>query len=384
MIYMVAVKLFSFQKICAYCATVILMVPPVHRLVEKNNLNSVYLLFLSFLISYAAMPFLIAMSDRLHLIDHPDEARKQHANPTPLIGGVAIYVAFMVTLFLNFHFSEEIKAIIIGSSAIFFLGLADDIWGLSANIRLLVQIGASLFIILNGVCMSFVPASFGGVFTETVLTVLWLIGITNSMNFIDGMDGVASGSCIIYSAFFAIIAFVTKQDYFLFMSLAIVGSCFGFFIYNFRKNKPALVFLGDSGATFLGFLLASFALLGDWGESIIDIVIPVLIMSVLIFDMTLTSVVRIYTGEVRNFGQWLHYTGRDHFHHRLADLGISKYQTTWLFLGVSISFGIEALAILFSNVLVSVLILVHSALVFTIIGIILVLRNKNKPQENAS
>jgi UDP-GlcNAc:undecaprenyl-phosphate GlcNAc-1-phosphate transferase len=353
-------------------------------MVEKNNiLNSAYLLMLSFLISYAAMPLLIAVSDKLRLVDHPDEARKQHANPTPVIGGLAIYVSFIVTIFLNFHFSEELKAIVIASSFILFLGLADDIWGLSANIRLVCQVAASLYIILFGVHMTFVPAYLGGIYTEIVLTLLWLIGITNSMNFIDGMDGVASGSCIIYSAFFAVIAFVTKQDYFLFMALAIVGSCFGFFIFNFRKGKPALVFLGDSGATFLGFLLASFAILGEWGNSIIDIVIPVLIMSVLIFDMTLTTVVRIFTGDVKSFSQWLHFTGRDHFHHRLADLGISKYQTTWLFFGVSISFGIEALAILFANVLVSVLILIHSVLVFAIIGIILVLRNKNKPLGNA-
>jgi UDP-GlcNAc:undecaprenyl-phosphate/decaprenyl-phosphate GlcNAc-1-phosphate transferase len=380
-----AVKLFSPQKLLAYCAIAVLVFPPVHHLVDRNNLlNSGYLLLLSFFISYAAMPMLIAVSGRLRLVDHPDETRKHHANPTPLVGGLAIYIAFMVTLFLNFHFSEEIKAIIIGSSAIFFLGLADDIWGLSANIRLLVQISASLYIIFNGVCMSFVPQAFGGIFTETVLTVIWLIGITNSMNFIDGMDGVASGSCIIYSAFFALIALVTKQYYFLFMSLAIVGSCFGFFLYNFKKGQPALVFLGDSGATFLGFLLASFALLGNWGESIIDIVIPILIMSVLIFDMTLTTVVRIYTREVKSFNQWLHYTGRDHFHHRLIDLGISKYLATWLFFAVSICFGLEALAILFSNVLVSLLILAHSILVFMIIGIILVLKNKDKRQISLS
>jgi UDP-GlcNAc:undecaprenyl-phosphate GlcNAc-1-phosphate transferase len=382
---MVAVKLFSIQQILAYFATVILIMPSVHRLIAKNtSLNSLYLLLLGFLISYAAMPLLIAVSDKLRLVDRPDEARKQHANPTPVIGGLAIYISFIITLFLNFHFSEELKAIVIASSFILFLGLADDIWGLSANIRLVGQVAASVYVILFGVHMTFVPSYLGGIYTEIVLTLVWLIGITNSMNFIDGMDGVASGSCIIYSAFFAFIAFVTKQDYFLFMSLAIVGSCLGFFIYNFRKNRPALVFLGDSGATFLGFLLASFAILGEWGESIIDIVIPILIMSVLIFDMTLTTIVRIYTGEVRTFNQWLHYTGRDHFHHRLADLGISKYQTTWLFFGVSISFGIEALAILFANVLVSVLILIHSALVFAIIGIILVLRNKNKSQINAS
>jgi UDP-GlcNAc:undecaprenyl-phosphate GlcNAc-1-phosphate transferase len=374
---MFAVKMFSIQRIFAYCLFAVLFLPSVHHLVENRNIiNSGYLLLLSFLIAYILMPIFIECAHKIGLVDHPDEARKQHANPTPLIGGLAIYIAFIITLLLNFHFSEELKAIAIGGSVIFFLGLADDIWGLSAFVRLLVQIAASLFIVFYGVRMTFVPDVLGGIYTETVLTVIWLIGITNSMNFIDGMDGLASGSCIIYSGFFALIAFITKQNYFLFMSIAIVGSCFGFFIYNFRRKKPALAFLGDSGATFLGFLLASLAILGDWGNSVLDIVIPILIMSVLIFDMTLTTIVRIVTGEVRTFGQWLHYTGRDHFHHRLVDLGITRHQATWLFFGVSVSFGVEALAIMFANVLVSVLILIHSILVFAIIGIILVSRNK--------
>jgi UDP-GlcNAc:undecaprenyl-phosphate/decaprenyl-phosphate GlcNAc-1-phosphate transferase len=158
----------------------------------------------------------------------------------------------------------------------------------------------------------------------------------------------------------------------MFFAAAIAGSCLGFFPYNFRKGKPARAFLGDSGATFLGFLLASFAILGNWGNSILDIAVPVLIMSVLIFDMSLTTIVRIATGEVRSFGQWLHYTGRDHFHHRLHGLGISQKQAAILFFAVSICFGLQAIAILFANTTIAILILVQSALSFLILGVVLV------------
>lgn len=371
------INLFSFPRFIAYGAAVFIFVPGVRIFAESNTvLNSVYLFFLSFLLCFISMPFLIRLGERLRLVDCPDEERKRHKRPTPLTGGIAIYCAFVGTMLLNFHFSVEVKAILVSSTIIFLVGLADDRWGTSAAMRLIVQVGAALFLALYGVRMTFVPVWLGGIYVEVVITVIWIIGITNSMNFIDGMDGLASGSSIIYSLFFAIIGIITKQYYMLFLTIAIAGSCMGFFLHNFRKNKPALVFLGDSGSTFLGFLLASFAILGTWGPSIVDIVIPILIMSVLIFDMSLTTIVRIYTKEVRNFSQWLHYTGRDHFHHRLEGLGISKNQATGLFFAFSICFGIEALAILFASVLVSILILVHTILTFIIIGTILVVRNK--------
>jgi UDP-N-acetylmuramyl pentapeptide phosphotransferase/UDP-N-acetylglucosamine-1-phosphate transferase len=377
------INLFSFWRIVAYGAAVVLFIPGVRVFAENDTvLYSAYLFSLSFILCFIFMPFLIWMGERLGLVDSPDEERKRHKRPTALTGGIVIYCAFVATMLLNFHFSVEIKAVLVSSTIIFLVGLADDRWGTTATLRLIVQVGASLFLALYGVRVTFVPVWLGGIYADIIITVIWIIGITNSMNFIDGMDGLAAGSSIIYSLFFAIIGIITKQYYMLFLTIVIAGSCMGFFLYNFRKNKPALVFLGDSGSTFLGFLLASFAILGTWGPSIVDIVIPVLIMSVLIFDMSLTTIVRIYTKEVRNFGQWLHYTGRDHFHHRLEGLGITRNQATGLFFAFSICFGIEALAILFASVLVAILILVHTVLTFIIIGTILVVRNKN-PDENA-
>lgn len=368
------IRILSPLRIIAAVVVVCLLLPPVRIALETTPLfKSLQLLLLSFLLCFVIMPVCIAFGKKLGFIDLPDEERKKHITPTPVTGGIAIFVSFVATILLNFHFSVEVKAIIFSSTLIFFIGLIDDRWGVPANLRLLVQLVASLIIVWFGVRVTFVPDWLGGIYVEAIITVLWFIGITNSMNFIDGMDGLAAGSAIIYSFFFAIIAIITKQTYMMLLSIAIAGSCTAFMIYNFRKGKPALVFLGDSGSTFLGFLLASFAILGNWGDSIIDIVIPVLIMSVLIFDMTLTTILRIYKKEVRNFSEWVRYTGRDHFHHRLSGLGITKAQSTLIFFGISICFGVEALAILFADVLVSLLILLHSILTFIIFGLLLVL-----------
>jgi len=375
-------KIFTPLRIIAAVAAAFLALPIFRSYTERFVLvQSIHLLLLSFLLCYILVPLCILFGKKVGLIDSPDEDRKKHILPTPLTGGIAIYVSFVATVLLNFHFSMEVKGILFSSSLILAVGLIDDRWAVPANFRLAVQLLASLIVIGFGVHMTFIPKSLGGIYfkniAETVMTAIWFIGITNSMNFIDGMDGLAAGSAIIYSFFFALIAIITKQTYMMFLTIAIAGSCVGFFIYNFRRDKPALIFLGDSGSTFLGFLLAAFAIEGEWGKSIIDIVIPILIMSVLIFDMTLTTVLRIYKKEVRNFSEWVRYTGRDHFHHRLAGLGLTRAQSTMIFFGVSICFGVEALAILFADVLVSLLILLHSILTFIIFGLLLVLP-KNK------
>jgi UDP-GlcNAc:undecaprenyl-phosphate/decaprenyl-phosphate GlcNAc-1-phosphate transferase len=370
-------------RIILVAALVLLLLPQSRQFAESAPLlHSGYLLAISFLFSYLLMPFLIRLGFITGLIDKPDEARKLHKDPTPTTGGLTIYLAFTITLLLNFHFSIELKAIFIASSVILAIGILDDRFGLSATLRLIVQLAAALFLVYFGVRVTFVPDFLGGVFTETIITVIWLIGITNSMNFIDGMDGIAAGTSIIYSLFFGIFAILTGNGYMMFLTIAVAGSCLGFFPYNFRIRKPALAFLGDSGATFLGFLLASFAILGEWGDNIVDILVPVLIMSVLIFDMILTSIIRIFSGEVKNFSQWLHYTGRDHFHHRLLDLGISPFKAALLFFCVSICFGLQALSLVFSGTSIAIILLIQSAIAFMVLAIVLVSRSSSKADKN--
>ena len=239
-----------------YLLTALLFVPGIRAAAESRPaLYWIYLFLCGFLISFLLMPYVILLGHWFGFVDRPDANRKVHPQPTALTGGVAIYAASMITMLINFHFSMEMKGVMVGSSLIFLVGLVDDRWGLSARLRLLCQLVASLVLVYFGVRVTFVPDALGGVVTETVITVLWLIGITNSMNFIDGMDGLAAGTSIIYAAFFAVIALMTGQVYMMFLSVAVAGSCMGFFPYNFRLHKPAKAFLGDSGATFLGLSL---------------------------------------------------------------------------------------------------------------------------------
>ncbi|MBN1981409.1 MAG: undecaprenyl/decaprenyl-phosphate alpha-N-acetylglucosaminyl 1-phosphate transferase [Chitinivibrionales bacterium] len=343
-----------------------------------------YPLIISFLVTYLLIPVMIRVGHRYHIVDVPDAQRKFHKTATPLTGGIALFCGFIGALLFNFRFSVEMKAILITSAIVFIMGIVDDRYGLSARIRLCIQVITSLIVIFFGVRVSFVPEWFDGYYVEVLFTLVWILGITNSMNFIDGMDGIASGSCIIYSFFFALIAYFTNQSYMLFIALALLGSCLGFFPYNYRHKKSAHIFLGDSGSTFLGFLIANLAIIGEWGYSIIDLAIPVLVLSVLIFDTTLTTFLRIYRKQVRTFKQWIDFTGRDHFHYQLHAIGLPKRLLIAIYFMANVAFGLAAVEVLFSNILISVVVLLHCIVLFIIIGIILVHGNTKHVQVKQS
>jgi UDP-GlcNAc:undecaprenyl-phosphate GlcNAc-1-phosphate transferase len=309
---------------------VILALPPVRVHFTGQNIRWLYVLALSFSISFFLNRVFLPLGHRFNLLDEPD-SRKQHQGPTPLTGGLAIIIAFILTLLLNFHFSWNMKGIIIGSGLVFLGGFLDDWFGLSARLRLVLQLLAAGVVIYFGVRVTFIPDYLGGVYTEAVITTIWLLGITNSMNFLDGMDGLASGITIIVTGFLAIFAYRTHQMSFLLTVMALVGGCAGFFPFNFRRRGPALTFLGDGGANFIGFFLASVAIMADWAENNPrDLAVPAVIMGVLIFDMTLTTITRIKSGKVRSFPEWIHYTGRDHFHHMLTNMGFTSRQSVIL------------------------------------------------------
>ena len=158
---------------------------------------------------------------------------------------------------------------------------------------------------------------------DAFLTVMWIVGITNSMNFIDGMDGLAAGVAAIISCFLGIVAYQTGQPTMGWVAIAMLGSCLGFMPYNFGMKREAGIFLGDTGSTFIGFVLAAIAVKGEWAvtnNEIVSFSAPVLIFWILIFDMTYITVERIMTGKVRTFREWIDYVGKDHLHHRLYEL----------------------------------------------------------------
>ncbi len=284
-------------------------------------------------------PFLEQLAIKWKVLDFPDE-RKIHKKAIPRLGGVAVFISF---LFALGKFSLEVsslKGIMLGGGLIFLIGLIDDVRALGAKVKLGGQVIAALILIHQGIILSFFPATFLGKMTAVILTIVWLVGITNSLNFLDGMDGLAAGMAAVASLTFLIITVKTDQIFLAVAASALLGSCLGFLPYNFH---PARIFLGDAGSTFLGFILASFAVMGGWAEKNFFVALgtPLVILGILVFDLIYITVSRISLGKVKNFWQWIEYVGRDHIHHRLLNLGFSQRQTVLTIYSIGIYLGIS-------------------------------------------
>jgi UDP-GlcNAc:undecaprenyl-phosphate/decaprenyl-phosphate GlcNAc-1-phosphate transferase len=227
------------------------------------------------------------------------------------------------------------------------MSLIDDWTGLSARLKLSVQVVVVLFLIYNGVILDLFPVkTFWGYGFDVILTVLWIVGITNALNFIDGMDGLAGGVSTIMAFFMGVVAFQTRQPLMGWIAIAIMGSCLGFLPFNFRVRKPAAIFLGDTGSTFLGFVMATLAVIGEWDENpIVSFSAPVLIFWVLIYDMAYITVERVLTGKVRTVKEWIDYVGKDHIHHRMYALLGDRRKAVLLIWFLSATLGISAIVL---------------------------------------
>ena len=329
----------------------------------------------SFLVAYVATPVLRIAAVKLKIVDLPD-ARKIHRKVTPLLGGAAIYLAFISGIALNSKGACLYLPLLVGSTMIFLLGLADDIWKLSAQFRLVVQIIAAYIVIIFGERIEFLPYGIYWDALEITITLFWIVGVTNACNYLDGMDGLATGSAVINLFFFAIILFKTGQSQIGLLSVALLASCLGFLPYNFKHAK---IFLGDAGSTLLGFIIASIATTGSWAEdSIVKISIPILILGVPIFDMIFTTIMRIAEGKVKTFVEWLKYGGRDHFHHYLVELGLSRTGAVLFIYLVTFALGLSALMVSNNSFVEAFFTLSQAAIIFIIIGVLIVIGSRRR------
>lgn len=325
---------------------------------------------ISGLFVYFAMPLFRRLAIRFRIMDFPGK-RKVHKRVTPLIGGVAIYCGLVLALFFNPGTIEKTWVFLSASTAILLLGLGDDAKGLSAKFRLLVQFLASLSVVLFCDRINFLPPSVWGDFIEITISLVWMIGVTNAFNYLDGLDGLAAGSAVINLGCFAFILSRTGQPHLLAISAALAGSCIGFLPHNFRAKK---VFLGDAGSTFLGFVLAGIGLLGYWAEGDpVKISIPILILGVPIFDMIFTTVMRIAQKKIGNVSQWLKYAGKDHFHHYLVDLSLTPAGSVVFIYFTTLALGISALMVSnYSLPIMAFLSIFQASIVLGMIGILIV------------
>lgn len=367
-----SLSLFNADKVVTLLFVGFLFSPQAQDLLYHSGLRWAYLLLLSFGIANISTPIVHWLAHKTGAVDIP-KGRKAHDMPTALLGGVAVFIAFAVTVLYNFSFSEELKGVVLGGMLIFAVGLVDDLREIPASLKLVAQLVAVAILIHHGVVISFLPDHLWGNAGEWALTAFWIIGITNAINFLDGMDGLAAGICGIISIFFALVALQNHQDYMVYLAVPLVGACLGFLPYNFRVFRSASIFLGDAGSTFLGFTVAALGVMGEWaGDHGVRLIVPVLILGVPIFDMTFTTFMRVKSGEVRSFRQWIDYTGRDHIHHRLAGLRIGNRNAVLVIYVVTVWLGLSALALENSTGLNALLQVSQSVIVFLLLGFFMV------------
>ena len=350
--------------------TCVMLLPQVREFFVRSGWRWAHVMLLSFGISFSLNPLFSKIAFNLNMLDSPDP-RKLHKEATPLLGGAAVFTGFLAALLINGIFSLELNAILIASLFLFTVGVADDYREISAGIKLITQIICAVLVISCGIVLRVIPTSFG-IFApmgNALLTVLWIIGITNAMNFFDGMDGLAAGLGALIAFFLGVVAFQTAQPFIGWIAVAMMGSCLGFLPFNFKARGNAAIFLGDAGSTVIGFILACVAVYGDWAESntVVALISPLLIFWILIFDMVHITVDRILTGKVFNFHQWIEYVGQDHLHHRLAHvLGSNKRSVLFIYL-LSLCLGISAVALRNARVIDAILLILQAAIMVVLI-----------------
>jgi UDP-GlcNAc:undecaprenyl-phosphate GlcNAc-1-phosphate transferase len=330
-----------------------------------------YVAAVAFFCVGALMPLTLAAADRLGAIDRPDP-RKVHSAPTPRLGGLAVFGAVLFTLWRAEVLKTGLLPIVEAGAILFLVEVVDDVRGLPASTRLLGQALASVLVVWPGM-QAISALNPLGTFWASAATVLWLVGLTNAFNFLDGIDGLAGGLGIVCSLFFLAIAWTTRQMELAFAAAALMGACAGFLRFNWH---PARVFLGDSGSTFIGFLLASLAVYGGWatGNLTVAVSTPVLILGIPIFDLIYITLSRIRRGDVRTFRQWLEYAGKDHLHHRLLHLGLRPPQAVFFILTVNLILGLGAIAMHHtSSTLGAWLLLAQSVLIFLVVVFLMLL-----------
>jgi UDP-GlcNAc:undecaprenyl-phosphate GlcNAc-1-phosphate transferase len=350
---------------------VLLFLPGIRGWFAAAGLSWAYLAALAWTIAFFAVPVVRRVAFALGVLDVP-AARKVHVVSTPLLGGAALYVAFAVTVLFNFNFSRGLKGVAVGATLVVALGVVDDIWDLPATLKLAGQVAGVAIAMAYGVTLNVVPHWLpGALVLNAVLTLLWFLTVTNAVQFLDGMDGLAAGLGVIAGLFFSLTAFQTSQPFLFFLAAPLVGACLGFLPYNLRPGG-ARIFLGDSGASFIGFTLAGLAVMGEWADDdpLVALLTPVLILAVPLFDIAFVGIVRVVTGKVHSLREWLAYTGKDHIHHRFEALGLTKTQSVCLIYFIAGTLGLSAILLKQTTVHEAATILVQAACVLAIIAIL--------------
>lgn len=331
-----------------------------------------YVLLFSLVMTFVLTPIMIHLGHKWEILDVPDP-RKIHEQATPRIGGVAVFLGFIGAIWAGSDLAVNGMApILFAGTLLFIVGVLDDRGNVPAWIRLVAQFAGAGLVISTGTVLTLFPTGTVGDIANVLITFLWIVGIMNAFNFFDGMDGLATGLAVLMAFFLGLIAFDAQQTLLGWVALAIAGASLGFLPFNLRFRKNALIFLGDGGATFLGFTLACLAVKGDWadGNPIVSFSNPLLIFGVLIYDMVHITVERIATGKVKTVKEWIDYVGKDHLHHRLERALDSRLASVGMIFALTICLSLAALALRNASTADAILLLTQAILIVMMITIL--------------
>lgn len=293
-------------------------------------------------ISFVLTPLVKYFSVRFGFVDIPKDERRMHNQPIPTIGGLAIFSAFFLVVLVMSNVSRQLIGMLAGSLIIVLLGVVDDKYDLNAKFKFLIQILAAVIPVTQGCVIRYIsnPLPIADYpylplrFLAIPCTIIWIVALTNAVNFIDGLDGLSVGVCSISCLSMGVIAMALGQGSEAVILGALLGACLGFLPYNMN---PAKIFMGDTGATFLGFMLGCMSVSGLFKVyTVISFAVPILVLGVPLFDITFACIRRL----------WHHvspmHADRSHIHHRLIDMGFDQRQSVSILYLVASLLGLLA------------------------------------------
>lgn len=274
------------------------------------------------LVAFTLTPPVRALAFKIGAVDVPLDNRRMHTKPIPRIGGLAIFLSFWVSTLLFCDITPELASIWVGGGILVILGVLDDIFRLTAGIKFVVQILAAVFAVVNGCVIDYI--TIGGEYIPLgalsyPLTILWIVGLTNAINFIDGLDGLACGVSLISSISLFCVLLLHGAGEFAVITAILAGACLGFLPFN---ANPARIFMGDTGALFLGYSLAVISVQGVFKlHAVLSFAAPLMVFAFPLLD-TLFAIVRRLVAGKSPFSP-----DRGHLHHRLVDMGFTQKES---------------------------------------------------------
>lgn len=322
----------------------------------------------AFVISCLLTPLSIRVAAKIGAMDVPKDNRRMHKKAMPRFGGMAIFAGTEISLAIFCHSDPKVIAILIGGVLIYAVGVLDDLKGLPAKVKFLLQIMCAVVIYIGGIRIDFIKNPLYRLLGDdsplyihfplavsVAITVIWIVGITNTINLIDGLDGLAAGVAVIASGYISYAAVLSGQYGVGLAMIAVTGGALGFLPFNFH---PAKTFMGDSGSLYLGFMIASISVLGSTkGATLIVTIVPFLALGLPIFD-TIFAIIRRWIN-----GTPIMEADKGHVHHRIMNTGIGQRRTVLIMYCISAIMGMVSIMVVRREML--------EALILTVVGAIL-------------